>query len=133
MSMVFGEWYAFGAQGTCRLSALVKPDTGPSINSHVGTSGIREGYRQSSHPRLTEAQPEGRHSPRDSSMLRKARDLPSRSHSISLVYPLVYVPRPYSSASAATSSRQKSGTKRPQTRWAAVEKRRNTSPMSILV
>jgi hypothetical protein len=41
----------------------------------------------------------------------------------------------YSSASAATSSRQKSGmsgTTQPQTEWRVVEKRQNTSPKAFL-
>jgi hypothetical protein len=41
----------------------------------------------------------------------------------------------HSSARPATSSRQKSGmsgTTRPQTRWEAAKKRRNTSPMRFL-
>jgi hypothetical protein len=56
---------------------------------------------------------------------------PIRSHTISLVYALVYRPFLYSSAMAATSSRQKtgmSGTTRPQTEWKAGERRRDTSP-----
>jgi hypothetical protein len=51
-----------------------------------------------------------------------------------LVCPLVSVPFHYS-ARAATSSRQKSGmsgTTRPQTRWEAIEERRNTSLTNLL-